>query len=131
MGSLDQMRRDLNRKVEQTARITASEWESRLRRESPSDTGEMRQKTTVKSRTTATGAVIEAKVDTPYAHIVSAGQRAHTIPLSGQRYILRNERTGFKAFGPVQHPGAMGRTWWADALRDVPDLLARNWNGLR
>jgi hypothetical protein len=131
MGSLDAMRRDLLRKTSQAAQLTASDWESRLRRETPTDTGNMRQRTMVRARTTATGATILARVDTPYAHIVAGGQRPHLITEAKPGKFLHNVRTGFEAVSPVNHPGAMARTWWADALRDAPDLLARNWNGLR
>ena len=131
MANLDDLRRQLNIKVARATRQTASDWESRLRRESPSDTGNMRNRTTVKATVSATGATIEAKVDTPYAHIVSAGQRPHQIPSGGRVKYLENARTGFAAMGPVQHPGAQPRTWWNDAKRDAPDLLQRVWNGIR
>lgn len=131
MATLDPLRRQLERKVAIASRSTASDWESRLRREAPRDTGNMAQRTTVVARTTATGSRIEAKIDTPYAHILAAGQRPHQITPAKPGKFLHNERTGFEAVSPVNHPGAQPRTWWADALRDAPDLLQRNWNGVR
>ena len=131
MATLDPMRRQLRLKADLAARRTANEWENRLKRESPSDTGTMRDRTAVTSRANNRGAVIEAKVDTPYALILAVGQRPHRITDAKPGKFLHNQRTGFAAVSPVNHPGAMPRTWWADALRDVPDLLQRQWNGVR
>lgn len=131
MADLSGLRRQLERKARVASAATASDLESRLRRTSPVDTGDMRQHTTVTARATASGTRIEAKVDTPYAHIVAKGQRPHVIPMGGDVRLLRNRRTGFVAMGPVNHPGAQGRTWWDDALRDLPDILQRNWNAAR
>lgn len=132
MADLTALRRDLERRANITARNTASDWESRLRRTSPSDSGNMRQRTTVKARPTASGATIEAKVDTDYAHIVRSGQRPHTITPRTDGGVLAFRSRGSLVFArSVNHPGAQPNTWWDDALRDVPDLLQRNWNGVR
>ena len=118
MGSLDAMRRDLIRKTSQAAQLTASDWESRLRRETPTDTGNMRQRTTVRARTTATGATILAKVDTPYAHIVAGGQRPHLITEAKPGKFLHNVRTGFEADVASQPP-----------RRDGPHMVGRRTQG--
>jgi hypothetical protein len=129
MANLDSLRRDIERKAQVASSRTASQWERQLRQNSPSDTGNMRQKTTVRSTPTATGTRIEAKVDTAYAHILRAGQRPHEITRANPGKFLVNYRSGFEAVSPVSHPGAQGRTWWDDAIRDVPDMLRRNWQG--
>jgi hypothetical protein len=132
MADFSDLRRQLQRKATIAAQATASDWESRLRRTSPVDSGEMRAKTTVKARPTASGATIEAKVDTTYAHIVSKGQRPHVITPRNPGGVLVFRQGGQIRFArSVNHPGAQPRTWWDDALRDVPDMLQRNWNGIR
>lgn len=132
MADLSDLRRQLERKAALAGQNTASDWESRLRRESPSDSGNMRQRTTVRSRPSATGVRIEAKVDTDYAHIVRSGQRPHVIEPRSDTGVLRFRSRGALVFArSVNHPGTQGNTWWDDALRDAPDLLARNWRGVR
>lgn len=132
MAALDPMRRELERKAAVAARNTAREWEARLQRESPVDTGLMRNQTTVRAKATRIGAAIEAKVDTPYAQIVARGQRPHQILPRRPGGVLAFEVDGRTVFTRrVSHPGAQPRTWWDDALRDMPDMLQRNWNGVR
>jgi len=132
MASFDSMRRDLERKARLTATNTARDIESRLRRESPSASGNMRQRTTAKASTTTRGALIDIKVDTDYAHIVRGGQRPHVITPRRAGGVLRFQSGGRTVFArSVNHPGAQPRSWWDDALRDVPDLLQRNWRGVR
>ena len=132
MAKLDAMRRQLERKARLTAAITASDLESRLRRTSPVDTGNMRAYTTAKSTPTAAGARIDVKVDTPYAHIVAHGQRPHVIRPRREGGVLVFDVGGRTVYArSVNHPGAQARTWWADALRDMPNILQRNWNGVR
>lgn len=132
MPRLDDLRRQLNRKVAVASRNTAAEWESRLRRTSPIDTGSMRNRTTVTARLNPRGSTIEARVDTPYAHIVAAGQRPHVITPRRPGGVLAFDVGGRTVFTRrVNHPGAQPRTWWADAVRDAPDMLARNWHGVR
>jgi hypothetical protein len=132
MADLSDLRRQLERKAVEASRRTAAEWEARLRRESPSDSGNMRARTTVRSRPTSSGATIEARVDTDYAHIVSSGQRPHRIAPRNPGGVLVFRQGGVLRFArSVNHPGAQPRTWWTDALRDVPDMLAKNWRGVR
>lgn len=128
---LDDMRRQLERKAAGAATRTAADVEARLRRTGPTDTGNLAAKTTARSKASPRGATIDIIVDTPYAHIVAGGQRPHQIPSGGRRKYLHNARTGFSAMGPVNHPGAQGNSWWADTIRDLPDILARNWHGVR
>lgn len=132
MADLSDLNRQIERRAVLAAQNTASDWESRLRRDGPSDSGEMRSKTNVKARPTSTGATIEAKVDTAYAHIVRSGQRPHRIVPRNPGGVLVFRQGGQLRFArSVNHPGAQGRTWWDDTLRDVPDMLARNWRGIR
>jgi hypothetical protein len=132
MADLSGLRRQLERKATIAAQATASDWESRLRRSSPSASGNMRAKTTVVARPSASGVRIEAKVDTAYAHIVKGGQRPHVITPRNPGGVLVFRQGGQLRFArSVNHPGAQPRTWWDDALRDVPDMLQRNWNGIR
>ena len=132
MASLDDMRRQLQRKARLAAANTASDLESRLRRTSPVDTGNMRSFTTAKAAPSAAGARIDVKVDTPYAHIVAHGQRPHVITPRRESGVLVFDVGGRTVFArSVNHPGAQARSWWADALREVPDMLQRNWNGVR
>lgn len=91
----------------------------------------MRAHTTVVSRPTATGTRIEAKVDTSYAHIVAKGQRPHVITARPGGVLAFRSGGQLRFAASVNHPGAQGRTWWDDALRDLPDLLARNWSNAR
>lgn len=131
MADLSGLRRQLERKARLASASTASDLESRLRRTSPVDSGDMRAHTTVTSRPTAAGARIEAKVDTRYAHIVAKGQRPHLISarLGG---VLAFRSGGQLRFArSVNHPGAQPRTWWDDALRDLPGILQRNWDAAR
>lgn len=124
--SLDPLRFDLTRKVTTTAARTAQQWERRLRETSPVDTGNMQGRTTAKVSQRAGTVSVEAVVDTPYASIVARGQRPHQIGAQGQ--VLYNARTGFGPVrGPVQHPGTRGNSWWDDSIRDLPDLILRNW----
>lgn len=132
MADLSDLRRQLERKARIASATTASDLESRLRRTSPVDTGDMRAHTTVTSRPTASGTRIEAKVDTTYAHIVAHGQRPHVITARREGGVLAFRSGGQLRFArSVNHPGAQGRTWWDDALRDLPDLLARNFSNAR
>lgn len=132
MADVSGLKRELQRRARLAMDNTARDLESRLRRDSPVDSGEMRAKTTVRSRPTPNGATLEAKIDTPYAHIVSGGQRPHTITPRTQGGVLVFEVDGRTVFTKrVNHPGAQPRTWWTDAIRDLPDLLQRNWNGVR
>lgn len=132
MGSLDSLRRDLNNKARLTGANTASTVESRLRRESPVASGNMRAYTTAKSSVAASGVRIDIKVDTPYAHIVARGQRPHAITARSPGGVLVFQSGGRTVFArSVNHPGAQPRSWWDDAIRDLPDLLARTWRGLR
>lgn len=132
MADLSSLRRQLEHKARVASAATASDLESRLRRTSPvGETGDMRSHTNVTSRPTASGTRIEAKVDTAYAHIVAKGQRPHLIT-ARQGGILAFRSDGQLRFArSVNHPGAQGRTWWDDAIRDLPDLLQRNWNAAR
>ena len=130
MANLDPMRRALERKTRVVADGTARDLESRLRRSSPFDTGNMRQRTRATSKASRSGATIDVIVDTDYAHIVRGGQRPHRITPRSQGGVLAFRAGGRVVFArSVNHPGAAPRTWWDDALRDVPDLLARNWRG--
>jgi hypothetical protein len=132
MADVSGLKRQLERKARIAMANTASDLESKLRRTSPIDSGEMRNRTTVRSRATANGAILEAKVDTPYAHIVSGGQRPHAIVPRNPGGVLvfeSGDRTVFTK--RVAHPGAQPRTWWTDAIRGLPDLLATNWRGVR
>ena len=132
MADLSDLRRQLRRKAEITGRNTASDVESRLRRESPLSSGNMRAQTTAKSTATTRGALIDIKVDTPYAHIVRSGQRPHVITPRNPGGVLVFQSRGETRFArSVNHPGAQGRSWWDDTLRATPDILARNWRGVR
>lgn len=131
MADLSGLQRQLERKARIASATTASDLESRLRRTSPVDTGDMRAHTTVVSRPTATGTRIEAKVDTSYAHIVAHGQRPHIITARSGGMLAFRSGGQLRFAQSVNHPGAQGRTWWDDAIRDLPDLLARNWSNAR
>lgn len=129
---LDDLRLQLTRKVTTTARTTANEWERTLKRTSPYDTGNMADKTTAKVSASAGNITIEAKVDTEYAHIVRAGQRPHVIRPRSPGGVLAFRSRGEQVFArSVNHPGARPRTWWDDSLRDLPDMLQRNWRAAR
>lgn len=130
MANLDSLRRELERKARLTVTNTARDLESRLRRSAPVDTGNMRQRTRATARTSRTGGRIDVIVDTDYAHIVRSGQRPHRITPRRQGGVLAFRSGGSLVFArSVNHPGARGNTWWDDALRDVPDLMQRNWRG--
>lgn len=131
VAELSNLRRQLEVKANAAATRTAREWERRLQEDSPIDTGRMVSATSVRARPARNGAIIEALVDTPYAHIVASGQRPHLITEAAPGKFLYNARKGFAAVSPVSHPGATPRTWWDDALRDVPNMLQRHWNGVR
>ena len=127
---LDQLRRELERKAAVTGRNTASDVESRLRRTSPTDTGNMRQRTRATAKTTRTGSIIDIIVDTDYAHILRSGQRPHVITPRNPGGVLAFEVAGQTVFARrVNHPGAQGNSWWDDVIRDIPDIMARNWRG--
>lgn len=129
---LSDLHRQLERKAFAAAQGTAREWEARLRRESPVDTGEMRAQTTVKARATPRGAKVEASVNTPYAHIVAFGQRPHQIRPRREGGVLVFDVGGRTVFArSVNHPGAQPNDWWESARRDLPAMLARNWQAVR
>lgn len=123
---MDALRLDLTRKVTATANRTARDWEARLKRTGPTDTGRMRDATTSKVSGRAGSILIETKVDVPYAAILRRGQRPHVITPAHNRFLY-NARTGFAARSPVNHPGTQPNNWWDDAIRDLPDLIMRNW----
>lgn len=132
MADLSELKRTMQRRAVTACRTTASDIESRLRRTSPVDTGNMRAKTTAVATPTATGAQITIKVDTDYAHIVRKGQRPHVIRPRTEGGVLAFRSGGRLVFArSVNHPGAQPRTWWDDALRDLPGLLARNLRNAR
>lgn len=91
----------------------------------------MRSHTTVTSRPTAAGTRIEAKVDTRYAHIVAKGQRPHVITARPGGVLAFRSGGQLRFARSVNHPGAQPRTWWDDALRDLPDMLQRSWDAAR
>lgn len=129
---LTEIRRQLDRKVRATALNSAREIEQRLRQNSPVDSGEMRNRTTARARVTSTGAEIDVTVDTPYAHIVAHGQRPHTIRPRREGGVLVFQSGGRTVYArSVNHPGAQGNSWWDDTIRDIPDILLRNWRGAR
>jgi len=130
MPNFDGMRRDLERKARITGTRTARDIESRLRQEGPRSTGNMANRTTARSTPSARGAMIEIRVDTSYAHILRSGQRPHVIT-ARQGGVLVFESRGQTVFArSVNHPGAQPRSWWDDTLRDMPDMLQRNWQGV-
>lgn len=125
--SLDNLRLQLTQKVTGTARGFADEWERTLRLTSPIDTGEMQSKTTARVSASFGQVSITATVDTDYAHIVRRGQRPHTIRARGGGVLAFRTGGELRFARSVNHPGARPRTWWDDALRDVPQMLERNW----
>lgn len=132
MANFDGMRRELERKARATGTTTARDIESRLRQNSPSASGNMRNRTNATSRAISSGTQIDIKVDTAYAHIVRAGQRSHVIRPRNAGGVLVFQSRGRTVFArSVNHPGAQPRTWWDDTIRDIPDLLQRNWRGVR
>lgn len=127
---LDNLQRELERKAAVAARGTAREVEHRLRRNSPVASGRMQANTTAKASLNARGALIEITVDTDYAHIVAGGQRPHVITPRRQGGVLAFDVAGRTVFARrVNHPGAQGNSWWDDTIRDLPDILERNWRG--
>lgn len=131
MPGFDDMRRQLERNTARAAARTASDVESRLRREGPADSGRMRSATNATSRATPRGAVIDISVNTPYAHIVASGQRPHRIE-ARQGGVLVFQSGGRTVFTKaVNHPGAQPNSWWDDTIRAIPDILLRNWVGAR
>jgi len=130
--SLDALRLQLTRKITSTARGFADEWERELRSTGPTASGRMRDRTTTRVSARAGAIVIEAKVDTPYAHIVRSGQRPHEIRARNPGGVLVFQSRGRTVFArSVNHPGAQPNSWWDDSLRDVPNTLARIWRGSR
>ena len=115
------LRRELDQRVRILERFTAREWEAQLKRTSPVDTGNMRQKTTVRDR----HPIIEAKADTDYAEYVRSGTRPHRIvgnPILS--FVWHGQRVYFRS---VNHPGTRPNSWWDDAIRDLPGHMQRIW----
>jgi hypothetical protein len=128
--SLDDLRLRLTEKVTNTARILASDWQRELRTTSPTDTGEMRNRTEVTVSGRSGAIEITATVDTPYAEMVAQGTRPHVItPRSGQalRFVARSGEVVFAA--KVNHPGAQPQMWWDESIRRLPDMVQRAWRG--
>lgn len=127
--TLDGLRRDLTERATRAARGTATEWERILRRTSPSDTGYLAQQTTVTARQSSPTTIsIDAKVDAPYASILRTGQRPHPITPRNPNGVLAFDVDGQTVFTRrVNHPGTQPDSWWDDAIRNLPDLIQREW----
>lgn len=126
----DQLRRELERKANVTGRNSARDIQHRLRQTGPISSGQMQSATTAKSRPNARGSLIEIKIDTDYAHIVSGGQRPHVITPRRPGGVLVFDVGGRTVFARrVNHPGAQPNDWWTRTIREVPDIIARNWRG--
>jgi hypothetical protein len=67
MANLDSLRRQLEQKVQATARTTAQGWESDPKRTAPYEDGEPRDSIEVTSKPTANGAEIDAQIGVIYA----------------------------------------------------------------
>lgn len=132
MAGLDDMRRQLDAKARRAGQVLASEWERELRDDSPVDTGNMREKTTVSARASARGIVVEAVVDTAYAEMVAGGVRPHVIVPRTAGVLRFVASSGDVVYAPrVEHPGQQPNPWWDDSIRRLPDLVQRVWRGVR
>lgn len=121
------LREDLDQRVRILQRRTTSEWESDLKRTSPVDTGNMRQKTTVRDRP----GTIEATVDTDYAQFVSEGTAPHKItarrPGGALRFQWRGQTVIVRS---VNHPGTQPNPWFTDSVKRLPSVMQRIWGSL-
>lgn len=125
--TLDGMRRELTQQARITARRTAIEWESQVKRTEPVATGQMRTKTAMNDRQTSTGFQIVGEVDTDYAEYVSAGTRPHVIRPRNAK-ALRFKVGGKTVFATrVNHPGTQPNAFWTQPLSRLPDTIRRIW----
>jgi hypothetical protein len=130
---LDDLRLQLTRKVTTAAASIAREWERELQDTSPVASGRMRQSTTAKVSGSSGRITVTATIDTDYAEMVATGTRPHVItPVRAQVLSFFWDKVGEQVyFARVNHPGGTPRTWWADSLRGLPDLVQRAWRGAR
>lgn len=70
MANLDEMRRQLEAKVQRVANRVAGEVERELERSAPVDSGLLRSLITTQVKATATGATIDITSNAPYAEFV-------------------------------------------------------------
>lgn len=131
MAELDALRRELDQRVRITSRRLANEWERELRRTNPVDTGNMRDKTTVREQVSAGGVRVVAVVDTDYAIYVSEGTRPHIIRPRPPRKALRFTVGGRVVYAAkVNHPGTRPNPWFRDSVRRLPEMVQRIWRSL-
>lgn len=128
---LDGLRTELRQQSRIWGRTMANEWERELKRTNPVDTGNMRDRTTVRDAPRTNGVVVEAVVDTEYAEYVSGGTRPHVIKPRIAK-VLRFTIGGRTVYATkVNHPGTRPNPWWTDSIRRLPELSQRVWAGIR
>lgn len=125
------MRRELNQRVRIYGRTLANEWERELKRNNPVQTGNMRDRTTVRDSARGDGVIVTAVVDTDYAEYVSEGTRPHVITAKNARALRFSWHGRTVYFRSVNHPGTRANPWWTDSLRRLPDLSQRIWRAIR
>ena len=127
MASLDGLRQELKQRTVITARLAAHEGEQVLKRRSPIKSGEMRNRSTVRSRTDPRGAMIELEVDTDYAEYVRSGTRPHRITARNAEALRFDWRGDTVFFRSVNHPGTQPNRWFDDTVRDMGRIISRAW----
>lgn len=124
------MRRELAQRARIFGRTLANEWERDLKRTNPVDTGNMRDRTTVRDQASARGVTVTATVDTDYAVYVSEGTRPHVIAARNAQALRFTWNGRVVYFKSVNHPGTRPNPWWTDSIDRLPGLSARVWRAI-
>lgn len=119
MALLDDLRREVRQKGERIARAAVVQMQGELRQNSPIDTGNLRNKTTVRVLSVGDQITAEAVADTPYAEPVIRGARPHIIRAKKPGGFLRFPDQGgvFIFRRSVNHPGNKPNPYWEEHMR--------------
>ena len=135
-NTLNDLRYQLKRKAQLTARRMDGTWQAELRTTSPHDSYAMRNATTVKHTQSRDRVVWTAEADTDYAPYVSGGTRAHWI-FPKHKKVLRFVVPG-ATFGSggvvfaskVYHPGTSPNPWWTNSMKNASRRLQKIWDSV-
>ena len=117
----------LHRKADRWAVAFAADWERDLQATTPTRTGQMRDRTTVR----AEGRTVTATVDTEYAHIVAYGAAPHVIEARpGGMLAFPNQAGEIIYRRSVNHPGTQPNPWWANSIDQIPQRAQQVWDRL-
>ena len=110
MATLDDLRRQVERRGMELARQAAADMQADLRAKAPRKTGQMANRTTVVVSGRSPDITAAVTVDTPYAASVIGGARPHKIRARPGEALVFGGRFSTE----VDHPGIKANRYFAD-----------------